>query len=172
MNPPPMPRPTRETYDDLAQLDTVWRQLYEDYHDADLSPAMAAAGDLLRAKHRETYPNQLTPEGTRFRRNSEEWIRHKKHDIVLLYTGRLEHAVLEKNNQDHVEVIGDDGRMLTFGVAPTVVSKDGFFYPGVWQAEERGGISGARYFLGMTDKTVDEINERVADEQVVAIIHR
>ncbi len=156
-------KPYLEQLDSFAGMASIFADVYRMFDEADYTPTMNATAERLRETHDITYSAMSDPNGVPWPPNKTSTIAKKGHGIVLVETGRLKASVLEPAHPDHIQDVMPDGRGMAWGtgVEYGAVHQDGLLAPRVPQRE----------FLGMTEKTVNEITEAVADRAVSVLIN-
>ncbi len=157
-------RPLAESVDTFGQLRSIFADVANRFDSVDYTPTMSATADMLRERHERTYDAMTEPDGTPWAPNAPSTIARKGHGIVLVETHRLKPSVLEPGHPDHVEEILPDGRGLSWGssVPYGMVHQEGLLAPKVPQ----------RAFLGMTESSISQVLNSVADRAVESLIYR
>ncbi len=157
-------KPYLESIDSVRGLGSIFADIARMFDAADYSPTMQYSADLLQETHQQTYDAMTEPDGTPWAPNAPSTVARKGHGIILVEKHRLKPSVLEPSHPDHVQEIMPDGRGLTWGssVPYGVVHQEGTLAPRVPQ----------RPFMGMTEKTIDQITNAVADKAVDSITYR
>lgn len=142
---------------DTSALDAVLNDLQSVVLNCDYQPMLEAFQAVIAHGEAEAFVAQSTPGGEPWEKLSEVTIRRKGHDVILIETSALMVSLVDINGPGNINMTMSHG--LIFG---TDVEYAMFHETGTSKMP-------ARPVVGMSDETLDDLCERVAQTTIDSI---